>query len=94
MDQVRTAIYYSFKRHGIEIPFPMQVEFERQEVVGRPPQTTEAFLDAVAHVPVFASLDTRRAATWWTSPSSGSTAQARSSSGRGIRRVDVHRQQG
>jgi small-conductance mechanosensitive channel len=57
MDQVRTAIYYSFRRHGIEIPYPMQVEFERQEVVGRPPETTEAFLAAVSRVYVFASLD-------------------------------------
>jgi small-conductance mechanosensitive channel/CRP-like cAMP-binding protein len=62
MDQVRTAIYYSFRRHGIEIPFPMQVEYERTEIVGRPPETTAAFLDAIAQVPVFAPLDdaTRR----------------------------------
>ena len=35
MDQVRTAIYYSFRRHGIEIPYPMQVEYEREEPAGR-----------------------------------------------------------
>ena len=57
MDQVRTAIYYSFRRHGIEIPYPMQVEYERQEQDGRHPETTAAFLDAIARVPVFASLD-------------------------------------
>lgn len=28
-DQVRTAIYYSFARHGIEIPWPIQVQYER-----------------------------------------------------------------
>jgi small-conductance mechanosensitive channel/CRP-like cAMP-binding protein len=27
-DEVRTAIYYSFQRHGIEIPWPIQVEYE------------------------------------------------------------------
>jgi small-conductance mechanosensitive channel len=26
-DEVRTAIYYSFQRHGIEIPWPIQVEY-------------------------------------------------------------------
>src|SRR3982751_3333080 len=29
-DQVRTAIYYAFARHGIEIPFPIQVEYARE----------------------------------------------------------------
>jgi small-conductance mechanosensitive channel/CRP-like cAMP-binding protein len=29
-DQVRTAIYYSFARHGIEIPWPIQVEYSRE----------------------------------------------------------------
>jgi small-conductance mechanosensitive channel len=28
-DEVRTAIYYSFQRHGIEIPWPIQVQFQR-----------------------------------------------------------------
>jgi small-conductance mechanosensitive channel len=29
-DQVQTAIYYAFQRHGIEIPFPIQVEYHRE----------------------------------------------------------------
>jgi small-conductance mechanosensitive channel len=29
-DQVRTAIYYAFQRHGIEIPWPIQVEYSKQ----------------------------------------------------------------
>ena len=29
-DEVRTAIYYAFKRHDIEIPWPIQVEYQRQ----------------------------------------------------------------
>lgn len=29
-DEVRTAIYYSFQRHGIEIPFPIQVQYEKE----------------------------------------------------------------
>jgi small-conductance mechanosensitive channel/CRP-like cAMP-binding protein len=27
-DQVRAAIYYAFSRHGIEIPFPIQVQYD------------------------------------------------------------------
>ncbi len=35
-DQVRAAIYYAFRRHGIEIPYPIQVQYDRQEaIVGR-----------------------------------------------------------
>jgi small-conductance mechanosensitive channel/CRP-like cAMP-binding protein len=28
-DQVRTAIYYAFQRHNIDIPWPIQVQYER-----------------------------------------------------------------
>ena len=28
-DEVRTAIYYSFQRHGIEIPWPIQIQYRR-----------------------------------------------------------------
>jgi small-conductance mechanosensitive channel len=28
-DEIRTAIYYSFQRHGIEIPWPIQVQYVR-----------------------------------------------------------------
>ena len=35
-DEVRAAIYYAFRRHGIEIPYPIQVQYDRQEaIVGR-----------------------------------------------------------
>jgi small-conductance mechanosensitive channel len=30
-DQVRTNIWYTFKRHAIEIPYPIQVEYSREE---------------------------------------------------------------
>ncbi len=30
-DQVRTAIYYTFQRRRIEIPWPIQVQYEREE---------------------------------------------------------------
>ena len=32
-DQVRTAIYYAFKRHDLEIPYPIQTEFSGEKVV-------------------------------------------------------------
>jgi small-conductance mechanosensitive channel len=31
-DEVRTAIYYSFQRHDIEIPWPIQIQYERDWV--------------------------------------------------------------
>jgi small-conductance mechanosensitive channel len=37
-DEVRTAIYYSFQRHGIEIPWPIQVQYEKP---WREPDTRE-----------------------------------------------------
>ena len=30
-DRIRSAIYYEFRRRGIEIPFPMQVQINREE---------------------------------------------------------------
>jgi CRP-like cAMP-binding protein len=32
-DQARVAIYYAFRRHGIEIPFPIQVSYRRDAAV-------------------------------------------------------------
>ena len=29
-DQARTAIYYAFQRHGVDIPWPIQVEYSRE----------------------------------------------------------------
>jgi small-conductance mechanosensitive channel len=29
-DEVRTAIYYSFQRHDIEIPWPIQIQYEKE----------------------------------------------------------------
>ena len=30
MDQVRSSLYYAFKRHAIEIPYPIQAEFSKE----------------------------------------------------------------
>jgi len=55
-DEVRTAIYYQFLRRNIEIPYPTQVEYSRQEPLLDTPERREAFTKAIAAVPVFASL--------------------------------------
>jgi small-conductance mechanosensitive channel len=62
-DQVRTAIYYEFARQGIEIPFPIQVEYSREDVVEEPEKRLERFESLLARVPVLAALfvDGRRA---------------------------------
>lgn len=33
-DQMRTAIWYAFQRHGLEIPYPIQVEYSRESMPG------------------------------------------------------------
>jgi small-conductance mechanosensitive channel len=45
-DSVLTALYYILHRRGYEIPFPMQIQYERTEEPGRPPDRT-AFLENV-----------------------------------------------
>jgi CRP-like cAMP-binding protein len=53
---VRTNIYYTFKRRGIEIPWPIQVEYNRDEVPERTGATTERYLEVLGQVRVFAGL--------------------------------------
>jgi small-conductance mechanosensitive channel/CRP-like cAMP-binding protein len=55
LDEVRTAIYYSFARHGIEIPYPIQVEYSREEAAAALP--SDAVASALARVDLFAVLD-------------------------------------
>jgi len=55
-DAVRTRIYYEFKRRGIEIPWPIQVEYHRHDVPADSPARRDAFVRAIAGVPVFAPL--------------------------------------
>ncbi|MEI6667766.1 MAG: cyclic nucleotide-binding domain-containing protein [Acidobacteriota bacterium] len=54
--QVRTAIWYVFRRRAIEIPFPIQVQYERDEVVGRLPETTPRMAASLAQVELLHSL--------------------------------------
>jgi CRP-like cAMP-binding protein len=55
-DSVRTRIYYEFKRRGIEIPWPIQIQYERQEPVVDKAVQGGRFAKAIAAVPVLATL--------------------------------------
>ena len=56
-DQVRTAIYYAFSRQGIEIPYPIQIEYSREwpdrDDAGRQREREEL----IAGVDIFQSLN-------------------------------------
>lgn len=53
---VRVAVYYEFRRRGIEIPWPIQVEYHRTERPVDGPERRQEFRRAVAGVPVLAGL--------------------------------------
>jgi len=55
-DQVRSAIYYSLRRHGYEIPFPMQVEIPRPEEPERASERINRVSGVLAPVALFAPL--------------------------------------
>jgi small-conductance mechanosensitive channel/CRP-like cAMP-binding protein len=56
-DEVRTAIYYSLSRHGIEIPYPIQVQYDR-EWLPSDQATKERHREAlISEIDLFASLD-------------------------------------
>ena len=56
-DQVRTAIYYAFQRHGIEIPWPIQVEYSREWVEPDESARKRERERLLAHIDLFAALD-------------------------------------
>jgi CRP-like cAMP-binding protein len=56
-DQVRTNLWYTFRRQNIEIPYPIQVQYERQE---GPLRTEKDVCDAairLGELDLFAPLD-------------------------------------
>jgi small-conductance mechanosensitive channel/CRP-like cAMP-binding protein len=61
-DQVRTAIYYAFARHDIEIPWPIQVQYEREPKELDPAARAQDRDRLLAGVDLFATLgeDQRR----------------------------------
>jgi small-conductance mechanosensitive channel/CRP-like cAMP-binding protein len=56
-DEVRTNIYYAFARHGIEIPWPIQVQYEREWVEPDLGERTNERGRLLAGVHLFAGLD-------------------------------------
>lgn len=56
MDAVRTAIYYELRRRNIEIPWPIQIEYSREEAPTDTPERRASFAQEIAAVPVLASL--------------------------------------
>jgi small-conductance mechanosensitive channel/CRP-like cAMP-binding protein len=55
-DEVRTAIYYAFQRHDIEIPWPLQVQYEREWVAPDVNKRVEEEEQLLAGVDLFAAL--------------------------------------
>lgn len=53
---VRIAIYYELKRRKIEIPWPIQIEYSREDVPPDPVARHESFRRSIAAVPVLAPL--------------------------------------
>jgi CRP-like cAMP-binding protein len=55
-DEARSAIYYSLKRHGYEIPFPIQTEIHRHPESERASDRIERMSAILAPVALFAPL--------------------------------------
>ena len=54
--ELRALIYYELKRRKIEIPWPIQIEYSREEPPVDSPERRERFKQSIAATPVFASL--------------------------------------
>lgn len=55
-DQVRIAIHYAFARRGIEIPYPIQVEYSREPRVADPSALQGERERTLSRVDIFATL--------------------------------------
>lgn len=55
-DEVRRAIFYEFNRRQIEIPWPIQIEYSRQETPRDIRAQRERFAETLAAVPILAAL--------------------------------------
>lgn len=55
-DQVRTLLWYEFRRANIEIPWPIQIEYSRDEQPVRTEADVAAAADRLAAVDLFATL--------------------------------------
>ena len=55
-DDVRTAIYYTFQRQGIEIPYPIQVEYSKDAPAIDPSARADEAARVLASVDLFVSM--------------------------------------
>ena len=55
-DQVRTNLWYTFRRHNIEMPYPIQIQYERDEEPLRTDRQVAAAAGRLAAVDLFAPL--------------------------------------
>lgn len=55
-DEVRTNLWYTFRRHNIEIPWPIQIQYERQEAPVRGDADVARAADLLGSVDLFAGL--------------------------------------
>jgi CRP-like cAMP-binding protein len=62
-DQVRTNIWYEFRRRNIEIPWPIQIQYERDEEPVRTDRHIDAAAERLGAVDLFSTLsaESRRA---------------------------------
>lgn len=58
-DQVRTNIWYAFRRRGIEIPWPIQVEYTRTEPPARSDADVAMATARLGEIDLFSTLDER-----------------------------------
>lgn len=56
-DQVRTNLWYTFRRQNIEIPWPIQIQYERDEEPVRTDRHVAVAADRLGSVNLFAILD-------------------------------------
>ena len=56
-DQVRTNIWYEFRRRNIEIPWPIQIQYERNEEPVWSDRHVDAATDYLSQIDLFAPLD-------------------------------------
>lgn len=54
--EVRQAIYYELHRRNIEIPWPIQIEYSREEPPADTPERRQEFQQTIAAVPVLSAL--------------------------------------
>jgi CRP-like cAMP-binding protein len=57
-DQVRTNLWYTFRRHNIEIPFPIQVQYDREELPLRSEGDVLAAAARLGNIDLFSTLPT------------------------------------